>query len=137
MAISNIHELLKNMEPTLLKETYFFGTVDESYLFSISAYAQYIIDVFREEEGVSIVFLEDIKEIVEKISTKPILGPFSMITLKINSDMHEAGFLKEITNALAEQKISVNAFSAYHHDHLFVPEDKKEEALSILHSLGK
>ena len=41
----------------------------------------------------------------------------------------------EITR-LAAAGISVNAVSAFHHDHLFVPEDRAEEALRLLQDAG-
>jgi hypothetical protein len=43
--------------------------------------------------------------------------------------------LAKITTALAKEGISVNAFSAYYHDHLFVPYDRKEDAMAALAEL--
>ncbi|MBD3210430.1 ACT domain-containing protein [Candidatus Micrarchaeota archaeon] len=47
------------------------------------------------------------------------------------------GFLAKITQALAEKKISVNAFSAYHHDHLFVPYGRKEDTMETLRRISE
>ncbi len=44
-----------------------------------------------------------------------------MITLNVNSALDAVGFLAAITTRLAAEGISVNAVSACHHDHIFVP----------------
>ena len=38
--------------------------------------------------------------------------------------------------SLAEAGISVNAVSAFYHDHLFVPEHRADEALALLHGMS-
>ncbi len=132
MAVSDLDALLKDMSPELHEENYYFATLDKSNLIAISGYLQYVVDVFREEEGLSIVFEEPILEAVESLSREEIQGPFSMISLNINSDLMAVGFLARVTLELAREGISVNAFSAYHHDHLFVPHEKREESMLIL-----
>jgi hypothetical protein len=57
-----------------------------------------------------------------------------MITLTIHSDLQAVGFLAPIMTRLAEAGISVNPVSAFYHDHLFVPWDKRNEAMEILES---
>ncbi len=42
------------------------------------------------------------------------------------------GFLAAVTAHLAESGIAVNAVSAFHHDHLFVPAARAEEAMRRL-----
>lgn len=63
--------------------------------------------------------------------------PCRMITLNIHSALEAIGFLARITNALAARGISVNPVSAFYHDHLFVPVDKAEMAMDILHALAR
>jgi hypothetical protein len=46
------------------------------------------------------------------------------------------GFLAAITARLAEAGISVNAVSAFHHDHLFVPADRGDEAMAALRDMS-
>lgn len=88
---------------------------------------------FHEEEGVTFIVE---KEIAEK-NNLAYDKIWSLITLKVHSDLSAVGFLAAITKALAEAGISVNAVSAYYHDHLFVPEEKKEEAMKVLKKLSK
>jgi hypothetical protein len=46
------------------------------------------------------------------------------------------GFLAAITASLAEAGISVNAVSAFYHDHLFVPVERAEDAKLLLQRLA-
>ena len=47
-----------------------------------------------------------------------------------------SGFHAAITTCLANAGISVNAVIAFHHDHLFVPKDRADEAIRLLASLA-
>ena len=55
-----------------------------------------------------------------------------MVTLTVHSALDAVGFLAAITTRLAAAGISVNAVSAFFHDHLFVPAERAEEAVEIL-----
>lgn len=45
------------------------------------------------------------------------------------------GLTASVASALAERGISANIVAAYHHDHLFVPWTRREEAMAVLHQL--
>ena len=60
-----------------------------------------------------------------------------MITLTVHSALDAVGFLAAITARLAEAGISVNAVSAFHHDHLFVPVDRADEAMALLQNMSE
>ena len=60
-----------------------------------------------------------------------------LITLTVHSSLEAVGFLAAIAGRLAEAGISVNAVSAYYHDHLFVPEHRADEALRLLQNMSK
>jgi hypothetical protein len=61
--------------------------------------------------------------------------PARMITRNVNSALDAISFLAVITTRLAAAGISVNAVSAYHHDHIFVPASRAEDALWLLPNL--
>jgi len=61
--------------------------------------------------------------------------PARMITLNVNSALDAIGFLAVITARLAAAGISVNAVSAFHHDHIFVPANRAEDAMRLLSTL--
>jgi len=132
---SDLGKLLHRMEPALDKGRYYFASVDESQLMALSGYLNSIMDVFNEEEGLSIVFYEDVKSEISGISGKEIFGPFAFITLKTHFDLFTVGLLAKITEALAKEGISVNVFSAYRHIHIFVPFERKDEAMEILNNV--
>ena len=62
--------------------------------------------------------------------------PCRMITLEIHSALDAVGFLAAVTTALAREGIGVNPVAAYHHDHLFVPHDRAEDAMRALQDLA-
>ena len=87
---------------------------------------------FKEAEGETFITKED----VALANNKRFNDVWALITLNVHSDLKAIGFLAAITNKLAEAGISVNAISAYYHDHLFVPWDKRMEAMNILKSFS-
>jgi uncharacterized protein (DUF1810 family) len=60
-----------------------------------------------------------------------------MVTLTVHSALDAVGFLARISAALAAQGIACNVVSAFHHDHLFVPQDKLEAAMQALKRLSR
>jgi len=84
--------------------------------------------IFREKEGATLILRKNQAE-EYNLEYK---GVWAMITLNVNSDLEAVGFLAKITEALAKEDISVNAVSAFHHDHLFVPAGKVDEVMGIL-----
>jgi hypothetical protein len=86
---------------------------------------------FREEEGVTLILERDIAE----GAGLAYVYESRMITLSVHSSLEAVGFLAVITKALAVADISVNAVSAYYHDHLFVQLEKVELALGVLNRL--
>ncbi len=121
VGITNLDALIKLMRPSLAKEGYVFCTV--SKLPNIKA-----LMVFKEKEGLTLI-LE--KKVAEKHKLH-YSGVWKLITLTVHSDLSAVGFLARITAKLAAAGISVNAVSAYYHDHLFVPQERAEEAMKAL-----
>jgi hypothetical protein len=83
---------------------------------------------FREDEGVAVIVPE------RAASAAGLVGvfPCRMVTLMVHSALNAVGFLATITTHLAAAGISVNAVSAFFHDHLFVPAERAEETVEIL-----
>jgi len=132
--VSDLKKLLKNLQPKMAKTRYFMASVEEGELMALANYLDYIICIYREKEGLTVVFEEGIHGEMADMAGK-MAGPFALITLNVYSDLMAVGFLAKITAGLAKEKISVNAFSAYHHDHLLVPWERKEDALKALKRL--
>jgi uncharacterized protein len=86
------------------------------------------IMLFREDEGLTVV--------VEADAAMP-EAQWAQITLRIHSSLDAVGMMAAIATALAAHGIPCNAVSAYYHDHLFVPWERRAEAMRALHALGE
>jgi hypothetical protein len=84
--------------------------------------------VFREAEGCTLILR---RGEAERLGLA-FIYPCRMITLTVHSSLDAVGLLARVSALLAERGISVNAVSAYYHDHLFVPVERAEEALRAL-----
>lgn len=86
---------------------------------------------FAEAEGLT--------AIVERSQAQRLNLPFAFvsrqITLTVHSALEAVGFLASLTGQLAAANIPCNVISAFHHDHLFVPEAEAEAAMALLESL--
>jgi hypothetical protein len=126
---TNLTRLLAGMMPKLQPGIFVFATLP--YGSPIPAGIEPIM-IFRESEGVTLIFDEG------EAAKAGIAFTFRsrMITLEIHSSLEAVGFLAAITARLAKAAMGVNPVSAFHHDHLFVPVDRAEEALLILDQLA-
>ncbi|MFW9834914.1 MAG: ACT domain-containing protein [Candidatus Thorarchaeota archaeon] len=124
----NLENLLNNMEPMIEPGEYVFCTVSESDLDKIES----PLMIYREGEGPTVIIQ---RALAEQMGFK-FGSSWGLITLMIHSALDAVGFLATITHHLAKSKISVNAVSAFYHDHLFVPYEKLDEALDLLISLA-
>jgi hypothetical protein len=114
--------LIRAMSPRLLPGVFVFTTVK-----TVPAGIDPLM-TFREAEGITLILPREEAESAGLPST----FPARMITLEIHSSLDAVGFLAAITARLAAADIPVNPVSGFHHDHLFVPEERAEEALAIL-----
>ena len=106
----NLDTLLKTMQPQL---------ADGKWVFRTST-----ILMFREAEGMTIISPASTTEVG--------LPTWAMVTLSIHSDLEAVGFLAAITTALAAMDIPGNSVSAYYHDHIFVPYERRGDAMECL-----
>lgn len=139
--ISDLSTLLKSMNPTCDNEKYYFAVIDQSALFGLAGYLQYIDGIFREDEGLTLIFYEQLRSSIEKTTNKPIAGPFAKITLTIDTESDAArlnadGLTSTVASALTKEGISANFIAAYYHDHIFVQYDRKDDAIRTIKQLS-
>ena len=91
------------------------------------------IGIFHEKEGVT--FILDTKNAVDK--KIDYLSVYRLITLNVHSSLDAVGLTAAFSAKLAEKNISANVVAAYYHDHIFVPEEKAEQALEAILELQK
>jgi hypothetical protein len=87
--------------------------------------------MFQEVEGTSLILAEQ-KAIEAGI---PCLDLMRLITLNVFSSLSGVGLTAAVSAALAAAGIACNMVAALNHDHVLVPADRAEEALSILRAL--
>ena len=125
----DLNALLGRMKPELRPGTFVFCTIaaDETIPAALDP-----LLLFREQEGTTVVApLED----AERAGLRYEFAS-RLITLTVHSALDAVGFLAAITARLADAGIGVNAVSAFHHDHLFVPVDRADEALAVLREMS-
>jgi hypothetical protein len=127
-AESNLEALLRGMNPVLSDDEFVFATVPLETFTMLRVEA---IGTFREPEAMTLILR---REEAERLRLD-FAFPCKMISLTVTSDLEAVGFLARVTAELAARGISVNAVSAYFHDHLFVSRDRAQEALEVLMDL--
>ncbi len=61
---------------------------------------------------------------------------FARITLMVHSALEGVGLTAAVSGALAEVGVACNVVAGFHHDHLFVPWERRDEALAVLQRLS-
>jgi hypothetical protein len=112
-----LSKLLAGLEPILSDERYSFEITDRLEL-DLGAFA-----LVREDEGVT------------AIRASP-AGEWARISLGVHSSLEAVGLTAALSRALAGAGISANVVAALHHDHIFVPWDRREDALEALQRLS-
>lgn len=125
MAEKDLARLCQSLTPRLQLGEYVFCTLNEQACQSLPFQP---LCTFREEEGVSVIISRNQADAL----SLPYTQVWAWITCEVHSDLTAVGFLAAMTRILAEAGISVNAVSAYHHDHLFVLAKHAHKAMDVL-----
>ena len=117
--------MIRGMAPDLVPGRVAFRSVPDSEAADLMASARAMV---REAEGVSLIVP------VADDADDP--QAMRQITLGVLSALDGIGLTAAVSSALAARGIPCNIVAAYHHDHVFVPEDRAEEALQALKRLS-
>lgn len=125
---TDLARLLAGMRPERQPGIYVFVTLRDG---AVPAGLAPVMS-FREAEGTTLILPED------EAARAGLTGTFpcGWITLAVHSSLSAVGFLAAVTARLAAAGLAVNAVSAFHHDHLFVPAARVEEAMALLRDLA-
>lgn len=116
--------LFRHLSPTLHPDEFVFVSVPaDQDVSDVDTFAR-----VREAEGVTLILP------AAEAARAGLSGqhPSRAITLGVHSDLAAVGFIAAVATDLAAAGISTNVVSAFHHDHLFVPSARAEDALAIL-----
>lgn len=125
---TDLDVLLSGMRPELRPGTFVFATLADGAMPAGLA----PVMSFREAEGTTLI----LSEAEAGRAGLPAAFPCRWITLAVHSSLDAVGFLAAVTARLTDRGIAVNPVSAFHHDHLFVPVARAEEAMAMLRGLA-
>jgi hypothetical protein len=131
MTVSDLREMLRGLTPTLDETEYVFAsTPDRSRLATLAPFAR---GFFVEEEGATFILPGDVAH-AHGLPDEPRLR---RIVLNVLSSLEGVGLTARVSSALASAGIPCNMVAAFHHDHVFVPEEMALRALEILEDLQR
>ncbi len=129
MGEQDLQTLLRSMQPILQPGIYVFAKVDST--FDSDPLSSRM--VFLESEGKTLILPQE-TAVAHGINYE---FPCSMITLNIHSSLEAVGLIAAIATKLASIGMGVNPVAAFHHDHLFVPENRTQDAMEALEELSR
>ncbi|HEU0311141.1 MAG TPA: ACT domain-containing protein [Sphingomicrobium sp.] len=124
-------EMLAGLSPNLSEGSFLFVTLPTSQEAGDAIDAA--IGCFREDEGQSLIMPRE-AALALGFADGP---PMRHIVLRVHSSLEGVGLTAAVAGRLADHGIACNVVAAYHHDHLFVPAERAEEALRLLNALQR
>lgn len=125
---TNLARLLQSMTPRLNPGQYVFCCVPTEHDCS----GLQPIASLRETEGLSLVLPREVAD----AHGLHYYYVAAWITLEVHSSLAAVGLTASFSAALAQAGISCNVVAGFHHDHIFVPSERAEQALSTLRALS-
>ena len=127
--VSDLAEMLRTMEPVLHEGVYVFAS---------SPHAADVrplepVATIIEAEGTTVVVRE---EVAQRAGLRAEFRA-AWITLSVHSDLNAVGLTAAFSKALADAGIGCNVIAGAHHDHIFVPSERREDAMSALRTLQR
>ena len=117
--VSDLAGMLAGMAPVLDRRQWRFVLVEGEA--PADAFA-----IIREDEGTTAVVAGAGEGAV-----------FARITLQVHSALEGVGLTAAVATTLADAAIACNVVAGFHHDHLFVPWNRRDEALERLQRLAQ
>jgi len=127
---TDLTKLLRGMEPVLSADPYGYAMlpIGQPVPDGVSPFA-----LIAEAEGRTLIApAADLRG--AGLAAGP---PWARISLTIHSDLAAVGLTAAFAQALAACGISANVVAGFHHDHLFVQWDRRQDALDALRQLAK
>lgn len=125
-APEDLSALLRDLRPELASEPYVFAEATSHEAHGLTPFATVL-----EDEGLTLVLPRAQAERADL----PFGFVAARITLRVSSELTAVGLTAALSGRLARAGIACNVIAGLHHDHLFVPWDRGEEALALLADL--
>lgn len=127
---TDLHKLLAGLSPQLDPSRYVFSTLPVGTPVPAGLMP---LATFAEAEGLSLV--------AEASQWPEALGhasaPYARLTMMVHSSLEAIGMTAAMAAALTEAGIGANVVAAYYHDHIFVPSDRRHDAMQAIETLAK
>jgi len=127
--VTDLATLLRSLRPVLHPGAFVFATLPNG----VDVDAASVIASVREAEGLSVV----VSEVDAQRLGLPYAFLSAWITLSVQSDLEAVGLTAAVSTALADAGISCNVVAGMCHDHLFVPFERADDAMTILRQLSR
>lgn len=124
--LTDLAQILRNLDVEIRPEPYVYATVDPSHPALASAQATVV-----ESEGVTLVLRRSDAE-AHDLDSQFVAA---WITLTVHSSLEAVGLTAAFSAALGQAGISCNVLAGFHHDHILVPFDQRDDAVRTLLSL--
>ena len=124
---TDLATLLASLRPRLDPETYVW-IADAT-----AANAADAVVTVAEDEGLTAVVTQA-RALADGV---PHEFPCRRITLQVHSALEAVGLTAAFAAALTEAGISANVVAGFHHDHIFVPADRADDAMAALEQLSR
>jgi len=124
--IADLAILIASMRPHLDPEVYVWSCVDQ-----VPAGVTPVATV-REAEGLTVVCTRADAD----AAGLDVTFPCARITLQVHSALEAVGLTAAFAAALGEAGISANVVAGFHHDHIYVPLDRADDAMGALERLS-
>lgn len=121
--VTDLEELIRSMRPEARDGEFVIVT---SKTIDLPAEA-----VIREDEGTTLVMRREDAD----AAGIPYDFVAAWITLTVHSSLAAVGLTAAFSTALADAGISCNVLAGFHHDHVLVPSDRRDDALEVLAAL--
>lgn len=125
--LSDRGEMIRSLSPELKPGRFVFAVSEDP---GLAAQAR---GLFHEEEGLTMILPEK----AAREAGLPADLPMRQITLAVTSALDGVGLTAAVAEALARYGIPCNVVAAVHHDHVFVPADRAQDALAVLETLQR
>ncbi len=119
----DLQRLLVRAQPERRPGEFVFVSVDTQTARGLTAHA-----TVRESEGLTLVITR------EEADAEALHFVAAWITLTVHSALDAVGLTAAVARKLANAGISCNVIAGFFHDHLLVPVERADEALTILGS---
>jgi len=127
---TDLRKILVGLSPIADDADYGFGLVPAG---QTPPAGMSIFALMHEPEGTTLIAPSDQLAAAGLVHTPG----WSKITLTIHSSLSAVGLTAAVAAALTDAGISANVVAAYYHDHVFVPLNRREDAISILKKLAQ